>query len=174
MAHAESAVEGKPVAPERFAAALREAGYDFFTGVPCSLVSGLIAELEQDPQIPYYAETREDAAVGLACGAMMAGKQPVVVMQNSGLGVCINALASLSLMYKTPCLLLITWRGYEGKDAPEHIIMGDVSGRLLDTIGVKYRAPEPATLLDDIQWAATYQREHSLPTALLLRPGVTR
>ena len=174
MAHAPSAVAGEPVAPERFAAALREAGYDFFTGVPCSLVSGLIAALEQDPQVPYYPETREDAAVGLACGAMMAGRQPVVVMQNSGLGVCVNALTSLTLMYKTPCLLLITWRGYGGHDAPEHILMGDVCGQLLETIGVPFRAPEPATLFDDLAWATAHQREHSLPAALLLRPGVTR
>src|SRR3712207_4308052 len=98
MRHEASPFGVDPVAPERFAAALREQGYDFFTGVPCSLVSGLIAVLEEDPQTPYYAETREDAAVGLACGAMMAGKKPVVVMQNSGLGVCINALTSMSLM----------------------------------------------------------------------------
>jgi sulfopyruvate decarboxylase subunit alpha len=173
MAHGASAVEGEPVAPERFVAALRERGFDFFTGVPCSLVSGLIRELERSPDVPYYAETREDAAVGLACGAMMAGKQPVVVMQNSGLGVCINALTSMSLMYRTPCLLLITWRGYQGKDAPEHLIMGEVSPRLLETIGVPFRIPEPATLRDDLAWAAAQGRERMAPVALLLRAGVT-
>lgn len=152
---------------------MRAHGYDFFTGVPCSLVSGLIATLEGRGDLPYYPETREDAAVGLACGAMMAGKQPVVIMQNSGLGVCINALTSLVLMYKTPCLLLITWRGYEGKDAPEHILMGEVCGQMLDVIGVPYRAPDPSSLLDDLRWATEYQKESSLPAALLLRPGVT-
>jgi len=162
-----------PVAPQRFVAALREAGYDFFTGVPCSLISGVIAALDEDAGASYYAETREDAAVGLACGAMMAGKQPVVLMQNSGLGVCINALASMTLMYKTPCLLLITWRGYEGKDAPEHIIMGQISGHLLETLGIPYRAPSPEALLTDLEWATAVQRVQSLPAALLLRPGVT-
>ena len=162
------------VSAPTFLAALKELGYDFFTGVPCSLVSGLIAALEADPEVPYYAETREDAAVGLACGAMMAGKRPVVIMQNSGLGVCINALTSMTLMYRTPCLLLITWRGYQGKDAPEHIIMGEVCGRLLDTIGVPYRAPAAETLLEDLRWATEYQRERNLPAALLLRPGVTQ
>lgn len=137
------------------------------------MISGLIAVLDQDPSIAYHPETREDAAVGLACGAMMAGKQPVVLMQNSGVGVCINALTSMTLMYKTPCLLLITWRGYLGNDAPEHIIMGEVCGQLLETIGVPYLAPEPETLLDDLEWATDYQRQTSLPAALLLRAGVT-
>jgi sulfopyruvate decarboxylase subunit alpha len=162
-----------PVSPVEFVAALRQQGYDFFSGVPCSLISGVIAQLEADRDVPYYAETREDAAVGLACGAMMAGKQPVVLMQNSGLGVCVNALTSMTMMYKTPCLLLITWRGYQGKDAPEHIIMGDVCGKLLETIGVPHRAPEPATLLDDLQWATDHQKETMMPAALLLRSGVT-
>ena len=146
-----SAVAGEAVPPERLAAALSELGYDFFTGVPCSLISGLIGVLDESPAYPYYPETREDAAIGLACGAYLAGKQPVVLMQNSGLGVCINALTSLTLLYKTPALLVITWRGYEGKDAPEHLIMGDVCGQLLDTIGVPYRVPDPATLLDDVR-----------------------
>ncbi len=162
------------VSPADFVAALREQGYDFFSGVPCSLISGVIAQLETDPDVPYYAETREDAAVGLACGAMMAGKRPVVLMQNSGLGVCINALTSMTMMYKTPCLLLITWRGYQGNDAPEHIIMGDVCGKLLDTIGVPFRAPEPGSLLEDLSWATQYQRETMMPAALLLRAGVTK
>lgn len=162
------------VEPRDFLAALREQGYDFFTGVPCSLVSGLIAALEADPEVRYLAETREDAAVGLACGALMAGRQPVVVMQNSGLGVCINALTSMTLMYRTPCLLLITWRGCQGHDAPEHLIMGDVCGRLLETIGVPFRAPSAETLLADLEWATAVQHEQRLPAALLLRPGVTR
>src|SRR5262249_43201437 len=108
----------------QFLQLLQEAGFDFFTGVPCSLVKSLIATLEE--RGGYIPETREDAAVGLAAGAYMAGKQPVVIMQNSGLGVSLNALSSLSLMYHFPALLLITWRGYQGKDAPEHLIMGDI------------------------------------------------
>lgn len=171
---AESAFDTEPISPSALTAELKRLGYDFFTGVPCSLVSGLIAELERDPEVQYYAETREDAGVGLACGAMMAGKHPVVIMQNSGLGVCVNALTSMTLMYKTPCLLLITWRGYLGKDAPEHIIMGDISPQLLETIGVPYRAPEPGTLFEDLKWATEYQQKESLPAALLLRAGVTK
>jgi sulfopyruvate decarboxylase subunit alpha len=169
-----SVFDTPPVEPAAFADALRGQGYDFFTGVPCSLVAGLIAELEGNDAVPYYAETREDAAVGLACGAMMAGRRPVVIMQNSGLGVCVNALTSMTMMYRTPCLLLITWRGYQGNDAPEHIIMGDVCGRLLETIGVPYRAPEPDSLAADLEWATRYQRKSMLPAALLLRAGVTR
>lgn len=149
---------------------LSDAGFDFYTGVPCSLVKSLIATLEE--RGGYIAETREDAAVGLAAGAYLAGKQPVVIMQNSGLGVCINALASLSLLYRLPCLLLITWRGYQGKDAPEHIIMGDISPALLTTLSVPYRVLEANTVDSTIAWAATAMQQSSQPVALLLPPGV--
>jgi phosphonopyruvate decarboxylase len=52
-------------------------------------------------------------------GAYLGGKRPLVVMQNSGLGVSLNALGSLHILYELPVLLLVTWRGYQGKDAPE-------------------------------------------------------
>ena len=174
MARGAPVAAGEAVAPERFAAALRELGYDFFTGVPCSFVSGLMLQLDRDPEVPYYPETREDSAVGLACGAMMAGKRPVIVMQNSGLGVSINGLLALALMYRVPLLLLITWRGYGGTDAPDHNMMGAVCDRLLDTVGIPYRVPEPETLLEDLRWATEMQREQRTPAALLLRQGVTR
>ena len=132
-----------------------------------------MARLEADPEIPYYAETREDAALGLACGAMLAGKHPVVVMQNTGLGLCINALTSMTLMYRTPCLLLITWRGYDRSDAPETLLIGEICDRLLETMGIPYRVPDAASLVGDLNWATDVQRSRMLPAALLLRPGVT-
>jgi sulfopyruvate decarboxylase alpha subunit len=149
---------------------LLTAGFDFFTGVPCSLVKSLIATLEE--RGGYIPETREDAAVGLAAGAHMAGKQPVVIMQNSGLGVSLNALASLSLMYHFPCLLLITWRGYQGKDAPEHLIMGEISPRLLETIHVPYQVLSAESTVEAVNWAADTMKQTGKPVALLLPPGV--
>ena len=149
---------------------LLDAGFNFFTGVPCSLAKSLIVTLEE--RGGYIPETREDAAVGLAAGAYMAGKQPIVIMQNSGLGVCVNALASLSLMYNFPCLLLITWRGYQGKDAPEHLIMGDISPTLLSTLKIPHQMLNADTARESIDWAAETLKHTSKPVALLLPPGV--
>ena len=149
---------------------LTEAGCDFFTGVPCSLVKSLIATLEE--RGGYIPETREDAAVGLAAGAYMAGKLPVVIMQNSGLGVSLNALSSLSLMYHFPVLLLITWRGYQGKDAPEHLIMGDILPSLLETLKIPYRALGADTTPETVHWAIDTLKQTTKPVALLLPPGV--
>lgn len=153
-----------------FCRLLVDSGFDFFTGVPCSLVKSVIAALEE--RGGYIPETREDAAIGLAAGAYMAGKRPVVIMQNSGLGVCLNALASLSLLYHLSCLLLITWRGFQGKDAPEHLLMGEISPALLATLRIPYRVLGAEAVPDALRWAGETVRQGGKPVAVLVPPGV--
>lgn len=155
---------------DRFVDRLLAVGFDFFVGVPCSLVRTLIAELER--RRLYLGEAREDAALAVAAGAYLGGRTPVVIMQNSGLGVSLNALGSLHLLYRIPCLLLITWRGYERRDAPEHLVMGEVMPRLLDLFDIPHRAPASADMERDAEWAAAQMRERRRPVALLVRPGI--
>ncbi len=155
---------------DRFVDALLAAGIDSFTGVPCSLVAPVIAELERRGL--YHGETREDAALGFAAGAYMAGKLPAVIMQNSGLGVSLNALGSLHALYEMPCLVLVTWRGFEGKDAPEHLVMGDVLPRLLELFGIPWRAPEADGVDAAVTWAAGLMRTSRKPVAIVVKPGL--
>jgi sulfopyruvate decarboxylase subunit alpha len=154
----------------RFVDSLVGAGIDFVTGVPCSLVGPVIAEL--DRRGLYHGETREDAALGVAAGAYLGGKLPAVVMQNSGLGVSLNALGSLHLLYEMPVLVLVTWRGFEGKDAPEHLVMGDVMPRLLDLFGIPWRAPDGDGVELDVAWAVAQMRSTRKPAALVVKPGL--
>ncbi|MFA5336009.1 MAG: sulfopyruvate decarboxylase subunit alpha [Candidatus Omnitrophota bacterium] len=110
-------------------------GFDFFTGVPCSLLGGMIKALGDG----YIPSVREDTALGLAAGAYLGGKKPCVLMQNSGIGYSLNVLTSLNLIYDIPVLLMISYRGFGGKDAPEHIIMGRHCVELMETIGIGSR-----------------------------------
>lgn len=114
---------------------------------------------------------REDAALGVAAGAWLAGRLPVVVLQNSGLGVSLNALASLHALYGLGCLLVVTWRGEDGHDAPEHTIMGRAMGRLLDAVGVPWRVLDPARWRQDLDWARGQLVERPGPLALVVRAG---
>jgi phosphonopyruvate decarboxylase len=161
-----------PISGKEFIEAAESEGYDFFTGVPCSLVGDAIAALETHPRLPYVPAVREDVAVGMAAGAWLAGRAPFVIMQNSGLGTSLNAVVSLSMMYRLPAVLLVTWRGHGGKDAPEHLVMGDISPRLLDLIGVPHRVLSADTAPADIAWARAESVRLSQPVALLLPPGV--
>ncbi len=147
-------------------------GFDFFTGVPCSLVEDVIAVLEGERDAPYIAAVREDAAVGLAAGAWFAGRRPCVLMQNSGLGTSLNALASLSLMYGLPALVVVTWRGHEGKDAPEHILTGRITPQILDLLGMPYRVLSAETVAADVAWAAKEMDTLMQPVAIIVPPKV--
>ena len=155
-----------------FAGALERHGFDFFAGVPCSLIEDLIATLESHPRLPYVATPREDVAVGMAVGAWFGGRRPAVLMQNSGLGTSLNALASLSLMYGLPALLVVTWRGHGGKDAPEHVLMGEISPRLLELLGIPHRVLAVDTLEADLAWAVAVMDRAMQPVALLVPPKV--
>lgn len=151
-----------------FVQLLEKAGFNFFAGVPCSVFGDVIRILSERGYIP---SVREDEALGLAAGAYMAGRRPAVFMQNSGLGTSLNVLASLHLIYKIPCLLIISWRGYAGKDAPEHLVMGRACGKILTEIGLPYRALIPERAEKDLGWALTTMQKKKIPVALFLRPG---
>jgi phosphonopyruvate decarboxylase len=160
------------VTGDALAALLERAGFDRFAGVPCSLVESLIAALAHHPRLPYLPAVREDVAVGVAAGAWLAGARPAVVMQNSGLGTSMNALASLSLMYGLPALLIVTWRGFQGRDAPEHILTGQITEPLLGLLGIPHRVLGSATAEADLAWARAEMDARSSPVAVLVPPGV--
>lgn len=154
------------------AALLDRHGFDFYSGVPCSLVEDLIVALEGDRPAPWIPAVREDVAVGLAAGAWLGGRRPAVIMQNSGLGTSLNALASLSLMYGFPALLLVTWRGFGGRDAPEHILTGEITPSLLDLLRIPHKTLEAAHAAELLAWATREMDARKSPVALLVPPGV--
>jgi phosphonopyruvate decarboxylase len=161
------------IAGRDVASFLDRQGFDFFTGVPCSLVEDVIAILEtRRAAAPYIAAVREDVAVGMAGGAWLAGRTPCILMQNSGLGTSLNALASFSLMYGLPALLVVTWRGFQGKDAPEHILTGAITPQLLDLLGIPHRIIREKAVEDDVAWAAKEMRSRMQPVALVVPPKI--
>ena len=74
-----------------------EAGFDFYTGVPCSFLTPIINRVISDTGLDYVGAASEGEAVAIAAGAWLAGRGTVVMCQNSGLGNAINPLTSLNL-----------------------------------------------------------------------------
>ncbi len=164
--------KGPSHAPD-FVAALSGAGFDFFCGVPCSLLKGLVSLLEKDERAAYVSATREDSALGMAAGAFFGGKRPMVLMQNSGLGVSVNALASLHTLYEIPVLLVISWRGEDRSDAPEHWMMGDIMLPTLDLMKIPHRVLTPnEPMTAQVGWAKEQLDATRKPVALIVPAGV--
>jgi phosphonopyruvate decarboxylase len=134
----------------RFIAEAAGQGFDFYTGVPCSfltpLINGVISgALKGTPgsngRLDYVGAASEGEAVAIAAGAWLAGRNTVVMCQNSGLGNAVNPLTSLNAPFAIPTLLLTTWRGQPGiKDEPQHEVMGQITSGLLSLMGLEHAA----------------------------------
>ena len=162
--------------PDAFFTQLKSRGYDFFTGVPDSLLKDFNTYVtDNTTETKHIIAVNEGAAMAIAAGYHLAtGKFPVVYLQNSGLGNIINPLLSLidPKVYKIPMLLMIGWRGEPGtKDEPQHMVQGKVMNSLLTDLGVTYEVlPDfeegSAAALD----LATYHlRSRASPYAFLVR-----
>ncbi len=88
----------------------RQLGLDLYTGVPCSFLKPFINYVIDDENVRYVPLTNEGEAIAYACGAYLAGKRPVVMFQNSGLGNAVNPLVSLAYPLRIPLLIICTWR----------------------------------------------------------------
>jgi phosphonopyruvate decarboxylase len=160
------------VTGDAFLDALRSAGFDFFTGVPCSLLEAPIACLEAEGESAYVPATREDEALAMAAGAWMAGRKlPVILLQNSGLGNCLNVVASLHQIYEIPALLVVSWRGKGGKDAPEHLLMGAVMPELLSLFKVSHETLDRKDPVGQAQRLAKKLAEKPQVHALFIEKG---
>ena len=154
---------------------------NFITGVPCSYLGDLLSYLTVSTgNVQHIVATSEGEAIGIAAGYHLAtNKVPIIYMQNSGLGNAINPLTSLMdrEVYSIPSLLFISWRGEPGyKDEPQHIKMGKVLLRLLDSLEVPYEfasenATETALLIHRLKVLA---RKNQKPVALILRSSVIK
>ncbi|MDJ0826882.1 MAG: sulfopyruvate decarboxylase subunit alpha [Rhodobacter sp.] len=83
----------------------------FVTTVPCKQLAGVIAEIDARDEIYHIPSNKEDEGMGLCAGAFMGGKRPAIIMQNTAIGVTINALATLIQYYRMPLPMIISYRG---------------------------------------------------------------
>ncbi len=99
---------------------------NFYVGVPFSECEEMDINIDKS-----LVATREDEAIGIAVGAWFAGKNPLVYMQDSGVGNSLDIITSLLIPYKINIQLLIGKRL-----SPEHHrAMGEKSESILKLVG---------------------------------------
>jgi phosphonopyruvate decarboxylase len=158
-----------------FVAAARARGFGLWTGVPCSYLTSFLNEVIASRDLQYVPASNEGEAVAVAVGSHIGGTPAIAMFQNSGLGNAVSPLTSLAHTHRTPVLLIVSRRGDpEGApDEPQHELMGEVTTRLLDVIGVRWalfpeKAEEVGTCLDR---ALEHMEKTGLPYALVMRKG---
>lgn len=153
---------------------LRRNGIATFTTVPDYIVSHVLEHLWADSACRVVTVTREEEGVGLLSGAWLAGRRGALLMQNSGLGNCVNALGSLAVASQIPLVLVISHRGDLGEFNNAQVPMGQATGPILDALGIRFIRPASVAELEaQGDGLLKLGLTRSLPVAILLSPELT-
>lgn len=149
--------------------ALKESGINFVVSLPCVNLGKIMTMVDCDPDIIHIPVTREEEGFGICAGAFMAGKTPAILMQNSGLGNSVNALASLYELYEIPVMIVMSHRGTKGEFMSAQVPMGKATPKVLDALEIPMinpKTPDEALNLIPMEWAKA--EEIGKPLGVLL------
>jgi sulfopyruvate decarboxylase subunit alpha len=153
---------------QEMSAALTKHRFSPFLGTPCGVLASLYTEL--DDKHGLLTVVREDNAVGIAAGSALAGASPVVLMQNSGLGQSVNAIASLVVPYLIPMLFVIGMRGTSPDATAENEVMGRMTPLIFAAAGIPAVLLDGDEIADQVAWGADLVTRRRMPAALLVPP----
>lgn len=143
--------------------------------VPDNVLRPLIDAVTADDYFTSFAATREEEAVGIVCGAAMAGLRGIVLMQTSGFATLANVLASLAVAAQIPALLMVSERGTLGDFQTAQAITARVMRPVLQSLGVEHHT---LTRQDETHFIVsrtiTQAYKTQAPAALILSPLLTR
>ena len=108
-----------------------------FVGVPDSTLKHFISEGIKHEKI--LIANREEEAIGIGTGMILADSPTIMFMQNAGFANSISTITSLVQLYQIPMIFLIGWRGYLKDDAPEHEKIGRIQPKLLKNLELENR-----------------------------------
>ena len=136
--------------------------------VPDAGHAPLIDLLRLEPGVSVVALTTEEEGVGLTCGAWVGGRRGVLLMQSSGVGNCVNALA-LPAACRIPLLAVVSMRGEWGEFIPWQVPMGQATPAVLEAMGVRvFRADRSDEVADTVDAAARLAFDARQSCAVLL------
>ena len=136
--------------------------------VPDAGHTNLINLCEKDNEIDVVTLTTEQDGIGLSCGAYAGGRKSALLMQSSGVGNCINALA-LPNICRIPFLTLVSMRGEWGEFVPWQVPMGLGTPKVLEAMDVKvFRADYKEEVGSTVDAAAKFAFNTNRSAAVLL------
>lgn len=136
--------------------------------VPDNGHSTAIRLSEADTEINSVVLTTEEEGIGYLAGSWLGGERGVLLMQSSGVGNCINALALHSCAH-FPLLMVITRRGDWAESNPWQNPMGQAAEKALNLMNVlTWQADDPRDVAPLLHGAATMAFNGDRACALLL------
>ncbi len=159
---------------EQLLGCLQSSEIDLAIYVPDEVLTPLIDGASADPGMDAFAASREEEAIGIAAGYAMGGRRSVVMMQSSGFGNSVNALASLVVPYQLPVAMIIGERGVLGEFNPVQVPISRAIRPALDALGIPHRTLERP---EDVEPVASRVIQQSFrtgsPSVLFINPLLT-
>ncbi len=137
--------------------------------LPCERIKRLLGLVEERFHTIHLS--REEEGVGIISGLYLGGERGLMIIQSSGFGNMINAICSLTLTYKLPLPLLISWRGKFGEKIPAQKPLGEKMESLLRALGMEYGifdGSNPEIIGEMVE--KSFREE--TPKAVLLKPDI--
>ncbi len=136
--------------------------------VPDAAHAPLLELCRTRPTMDVVTLTTEEEGVGLLCGAWAGGRRGALLMQSSGVGNCVNALA-LPAICRVPFLTLISMRGEWGEFIPWQVPMGRATPTVLEAMDVAlFRADRRDEVGATVDAAASFAFNTRRSAAVLL------
>lgn len=157
---------------ERIYQGLKEAGIDFVLHLPESYMKEVIPFIQRDPSMRYVQVCREEVGINIAAGALLGGKKPAILMEDTGLGNSINPLVSIHSLWRIPLLMLMSYRGDVG-DFTFYTAPCRYAGPVLEALGFpSYVLRDPAQIVPMIRDCSRTTFAQKMPVALLMTKQV--
>lgn len=142
-----------------------DTGYDATPMVPCSELNDIF-DLQGLPGAVFCS--REEEAVAVGAGMHIAGRQPLVLMQSSGLMSSLNTVGSLLVAYALPVTLLVAMRGGADEQNPTQVPTGRAVQPSLEALGCVTITCCAGTLLSTLRTIRLNPISNASPTVVLL------
>src|SRR6202522_2042407 len=108
------------------------------TYVPDNVLRPLIELVHADPFFTAFAVAREEEALGINAGAWMGGRRGILLMQTSGFATLPNVIASLSVPFSIPTLMMVSERGTLGEFNIGQSMVARTMRPVLEALSVEY------------------------------------
>jgi len=142
--------------------------------VPCKCLAPLLERLENIPARELIYPAREEEGLGICAGAYLAGRFPILIIQNSGLGNLVNAYCSLNRYFQIPVFFLISHRGDETEKIEAQKPMGSITVQLLDILGIEHFKFERPEQFNEMGIHLRVYKAQRKSQAILLSPKIWR
>jgi sulfopyruvate decarboxylase subunit alpha len=98
-----------------FMQGLHDAEVSLVAALPESLLKSIYQQCELDEKIRYVLVSNEADLPGIIAGTYLSGKKGLMIMENSGIRQCCEAVARFSFCHHMPLVMVMSYRGAFGE-----------------------------------------------------------